>query len=108
MSRIDGQLKRNHDDAIVVGVCAGLGDYFSVDATLVRAIFIAASVVGGFAPALYVVLWILLDDADRKRPELSATTAQVVVDTESADTTDDTHDTDSHVPLMPSMVRPRQ
>ncbi len=64
MSSTDGQLRRSQDDAIVGGVCAGLGDYFDVDITLVRALFIAASAVGGFGPALYIALWLMLDDSD--------------------------------------------
>ncbi|MGI9597475.1 MAG: PspC domain-containing protein [Acidimicrobiales bacterium] len=59
----DRQLSKNRQDGIVVGVCAGLSDYFAVDVTLVRAIFIAMAVIGGFGPVLYLVLWILLDDA---------------------------------------------
>lgn len=50
---------------MVGGVCAGLADYFRLDPTLIRAAFIAASVVGWFGPALYVALWILLDDRER-------------------------------------------
>lgn len=106
---MDGQLKRNRDDAIVVGVCAGLGDYFGVDATLIRAVFIAASVVGGFGPALYVVLWILLDAADRRKPDLSATTTQGIGDTDTD--TEVAHDpapVESAAPLTRSMVQPQQ
>lgn len=70
------QLTRNPDNAMVGGVCAGLGDYFKVDTTLIRAVFIAASVVGVFGPALYVVLWILLED-HRSDPEEPHRSSQV-------------------------------
>lgn len=106
MSGIDGQLKRNRDDAIVVGVCAGLGDYFGVDPTLIRAVFIAASVVGGFGPALYVVLWILLDDADRRKPDRSATTTKVTGDADIEVAHDPTH-IETAAPVRRSMVQPR-
>ena len=79
MSRGKKKLTKNRDDSMIAGVCAGLADYYDTDPTLVRAIFIAASVAGGFGPALYIVLWILLDDADPEPPTSppSSTTAAV-------------------------------
>lgn len=68
MSRANKKLTKKRDDSMVAGVCAGLADYYDTDPTLVRAVFIAASLVGGFGPALYIVLWILLDDADPPPP----------------------------------------
>lgn len=46
------------------GVCAGLADYFDVDPVLVRAVFVAGALMSGFSVALYLVLWIALDDVD--------------------------------------------
>lgn len=48
---------------MIGGVCVGLADYFDVDVALLRAGFIATSVTGGFGAALYLALWVLLDDA---------------------------------------------
>lgn len=48
---------------MVAGVCAGLARYFGFDVSLVRAAFVASVVLGGFGPAAYVALWILLDNA---------------------------------------------
>jgi len=45
---------------MVGGVCAGLGRYLDLDPTLIRALFIGSLAVGGFGPATYVALWILL------------------------------------------------
>ena len=63
MPRERTSLMKNRRDGMVAGVCAGLGDYFDVDTTLVRAVFVAAAVMSGFGIVLYVVLWVLLDDA---------------------------------------------
>ncbi len=51
---------------MVGGVCAGLADYFDVDAVLVRAVFVAGAFMSGFSLVLYLVLWVALDDADRQ------------------------------------------
>lgn len=48
---------------MIGGVCAGLARYFELDVTLVRAIFIASTIFGGFGLAVYVALWVLADPA---------------------------------------------
>ncbi len=53
---------------MIGGVCTGLAEYFDIDVTLVRALFVAATVVSGFGAILYVVLWILLDDVPPPPP----------------------------------------
>ena len=49
-------------DAKVMGVCAGLADYFNVDATLVRIGFVAATLLGIGAPILIYLLVGLIAD----------------------------------------------
>ena len=49
-------------DARVMGVCAGLADYFNVDATLVRIGFVAATLLGVGAPILIYLLVGLIAD----------------------------------------------
>ncbi len=55
------RLERIADQAQIGGVCAGLADYFGIDRTLVRLLF----VVGIFLPhfpaiIIYIILWIAL------------------------------------------------
>jgi len=50
------------------GVCAGVATYFDVDTTLVRAVFVASTLISGFGLVLYVVLWALLDPAPPPPP----------------------------------------
>lgn len=51
------RLKRNKQNKMAAGVCAGLGDYFNVDPVLIRVIFF----VGAFSayPFIlgYIILW---------------------------------------------------
>ena len=61
------KLTRSADNRWVAGVCGGLGEYFGIDPTLIRVIFILASlllgaVVGGMI--LYAILWVILPEAD--------------------------------------------
>lgn len=63
----DKKLSRSTDDRWVAGVCGGLGEYFGIDATLIRIIFVLATLLFGFVIGgiiIYVVLWILMPEAD--------------------------------------------
>jgi phage shock protein PspC (stress-responsive transcriptional regulator) len=46
------------------GVCAGLARRWGLDPLLVRGLFVAVSIAGGFGLALYGVLWLLLPHPD--------------------------------------------
>ncbi len=52
------KLLRSKTDKKIAGVCAGIANYFDIDPTLVRVVFIILGLPGG-APGilLYLVLW---------------------------------------------------
>lgn len=57
------RLERITDQAQIGGVCAGLADYFGIDRTLVRILF----VIGIFLPhfpaiIIYIILWVALPE----------------------------------------------
>lgn len=54
---------RNPDDALLGGVCSGLGAYLGWDAVWVRLIFVLFTLANGFGVALYLVLWIIVPEA---------------------------------------------
>jgi len=56
------RLYRSGRDAMVGGVCGGLGEYFNVDPTLVRLAFVLLAFATAFFPALmlYLILWIIV------------------------------------------------
>ena len=68
VSRRDQKPRRDSSEGIIGGVCAGLGEYFDIDASMIRALFIAAIALSGFGPVLYITLWILLDDSQPGAP----------------------------------------
>jgi phage shock protein PspC (stress-responsive transcriptional regulator) len=56
------ELYRDKQRASIGGVCAGLADYFTVDVTLVRAIFLIALFGFGTGFLLYIILWIVMPE----------------------------------------------
>lgn len=47
-------------DKKLFGVCGGLGDYFDIDPTFVRVLFLAAFLMFGTGLLLYIVLAIVM------------------------------------------------
>jgi phage shock protein PspC (stress-responsive transcriptional regulator) len=50
---------------MIAGVCGGLPEYFNIDATLVRVLFLLLAVFGGTGLVIYVVMWIIVPDASK-------------------------------------------
>lgn len=53
------KLYRNEDGALIAGICGGLADYFDVDVTLIRVIFVLLLIGGGSGFLIYLVLWLI-------------------------------------------------
>jgi phage shock protein PspC (stress-responsive transcriptional regulator) len=54
------RLMRSSRDKKLGGVCAGVADYFDLDPTLVRIIWLLAVFCAGTGGLLYLILWIAL------------------------------------------------
>ena len=54
------RLYRSRTNLMIGGVCGGLGEYFTVDPTLVRLLFILLVLAGGSGLLLYLLLWIVI------------------------------------------------
>ena len=46
----------------IFGVCSGLGDYFDIDPTIVRVLFLASVLLFGTGVILYIILAIVMPD----------------------------------------------
>ena len=57
---MEKRLVRNVQDKKIAGVCAGIGDYFNMDHTLVRALWIIFTLLGGSGILAYAILYFLL------------------------------------------------
>ncbi len=62
------KLTRSEENKMIGGVCAGLGNYFDIDFTLVRLIFVALGLVTVLFPMIifYVIAWIVIPAAEKK------------------------------------------
>ena len=54
------KLYRSKTDRKVAGVCGGLAQYFNIDPTLIRVLFVVLAILGGSGLLLYLALWIIV------------------------------------------------
>lgn len=58
------QLYRSKKNRIIGGVCGGLGEYFDVDPTLIRLVWVIVFLMGGSGLLVYIIFWIILPEED--------------------------------------------
>ncbi len=56
-------LYRSRKQRIIAGVCGGLAEYFNVDPTWVRIIFIVLLLAFGSTLIVYLIMWLIVPDA---------------------------------------------
>jgi phage shock protein C len=54
------RLMRSSRDKKIAGVCAGLADYFDLDPTIVRVVWLLSVLFAGTGFLVYIILWIVL------------------------------------------------
>jgi phage shock protein C len=54
------KLYRSKTNRQVAGVCGGLAQYFNMDVTLIRVLFVLLAVLGGSGIVLYLAMWIIV------------------------------------------------
>jgi len=54
------KLHRSQNDKIFAGVCGGLADYFEIDPTIIRLLFILIVAFGGSGFIVYLLLWLIM------------------------------------------------
>jgi phage shock protein C len=57
---MEKRLHRDEHRKMIAGVCAGLADYFSIDPTIIRVLFLATLILHGSGVLIYIILWIVL------------------------------------------------
>ena len=66
------RLHRSRDNRVIAGVCGGIGEYFGIDAALVRIGFVLLVFAGGLGILAYILGWIFISeepDWGRSDPE---------------------------------------
>jgi len=60
-SSLQGEgLYRSETNKILAGVAGGLGEYFNIDPTIIRILFVLLAVFGGSGFIIYIVLWLII------------------------------------------------
>ncbi|MBN1198409.1 MAG: PspC domain-containing protein [Bacteroidales bacterium] len=61
---------RDPDNKVVAGVCSGIGAYLHWDPVIIRILFIISLFAGGFGIFLYLILWIVIPEANTTAEKL--------------------------------------
>jgi phage shock protein C len=61
------KLYRSRSDRKLAGVCGGLAQFFSLDPTLIRVLFVVLAVLGGSGILIYLAMWIMVPKEPQSR-----------------------------------------
>ena len=66
MVEIRKALRRSRTNRMIAGVVGGLAEYWSIDPTLARVVFVVVSIVSAAFPGIlvYGLLWLLIPEGD--------------------------------------------
>jgi len=59
------RLYRSRENRQIAGVCGGLAEYFNLDVTLVRLIFLGMFLLGGPGLLIYIIMAVVVPEAPR-------------------------------------------
>jgi phage shock protein PspC (stress-responsive transcriptional regulator) len=62
MSTEKKRLYRSQNDRMIGGVCGGLGEYLGIDSTVIRLIFVLATIWGGSGALVYLIMLLVVPD----------------------------------------------
>ena len=60
------KLKRSKKERMIAGICGGLAEYFEVDPTVVRVVYVLVSILSIAFPGIlvYIILWIVIPEKE--------------------------------------------
>ena len=59
---MDKKIYRSTKDRKIAGVCGGIAEYFDIDPTVVRLLWVIASWIGGSGVLAYIIACIIMPD----------------------------------------------
>lgn len=74
------RMYRDPDNRVIGGVCSGLASYWNVDPTIMRGIFIVLVFIGGSGLLIYLILWIIMPEAQTTAQKLEMRGEAVTID----------------------------
>ena len=72
MSSNTKKLYRSNKNKILGGVCGGLGEYFDIDPTLIRLLWVVVVLMGGSGVLIYIIFWIILPEGENNEKEVKS------------------------------------
>jgi phage shock protein PspC (stress-responsive transcriptional regulator) len=79
--KVSRRLFRDTDNAIVAGVAAGVGNYFGLDAVIIRILFVLLTIFsGGIGLVLYILLWLVVPPAETASEKLQMRGKSVTIE----------------------------
>ena len=54
------RLCRSRTEKMIAGVCGGIARYFDIDPTIIRVIWVAATLLAGSGVLAYLILWVVV------------------------------------------------
>ena len=56
------QLRRSNKERMIAGVCGGIAEYFDLDPSIVRIVYVLISVISVAFPGIlfYILMWIIV------------------------------------------------
>ncbi|MBA3497885.1 MAG: PspC domain-containing protein [Gemmatimonadales bacterium] len=71
MTDLSRPLRRSKTNRQIAGVVGGLADYFRVDSTVLRVLYVVGSIVSAAFPGLlvYALLWLLIPEVEDPVPD---------------------------------------
>ncbi len=66
MAKFNEPLRRSRSNRMIGGVVAGLANYFGLDVTLARVIYVVGSICSAAFPGIlvYLILWIVIPEEE--------------------------------------------
>lgn len=59
---MEKKLYRSRTDKKIAGVCGGIGQYFGIDSTVIRLVFVLFCLAGGSGLLVYIIAAIVMPD----------------------------------------------
>jgi phage shock protein C len=62
------RLMRSKTNRMVAGICGGIGEYFGIDANIIRVVWIVITALSGFLPGIlaYVLVWLVVPEGGQE------------------------------------------
>ena len=73
MSGETKKLVRSRTERWFAGICGGLGNYFGIDPTLVRVLFVIFGLTFGSGFLIYLILWLIIPNEPETTGEVETT-----------------------------------